>query len=123
MKSKKLFLICLTPMFLLSCLPPRAIFLGKPDDKDITRFNNAVIHPGSECFEFKKGPSQSTQNIKIDDWTKDIPFFLSLDSFVPSHNIRSLLIIQNDTVKYEFNSDNVNKKPFRNTIAIYIYFC
>lgn len=118
MKSKKLFLICLTPILLFSCLPPRALFLGKPDDKDITRFNNAIIHAGGECFEFKKESSPSNRNIKIDDWTNDIPFFLSLDAFVPSHNIRSLLIIQNDTVKYEFNNENSDKNTLHSSYSI-----
>jgi CubicO group peptidase (beta-lactamase class C family) len=118
MKSKKLYLICLIPIFLCSCLPPRALFLGNPDEKDIARFNSAIIHSGNECFEFKKERPLSGKNVKIDDWTKDIPFFMPLDTFANSHKIRSLLIIQNDTIKYEYNSGNVNDKTLHTSYSI-----
>jgi CubicO group peptidase (beta-lactamase class C family) len=118
MKSKKLYLICLFPIFFYGCFPPRAIFLGNPDENDIERFNSAIIHSGNECFEFKKEHSLSGKKIKIDDWTKDIPFFMPLDTFAPTHKIRSLLIIQNDTIKYEYNSDNVNDKTLHTSYSI-----
>jgi CubicO group peptidase (beta-lactamase class C family) len=118
MQSKKLHLILLIPIFLCGCFPPRALFLGNPDDKDIERFNNAVIHSGNECFEFKREYPISGKNIKIDDWTKDIPFFMPLDTFAPTHKIRSLLIIQNDTIKYEYNSENVNDKTLHTSYSI-----
>ena len=118
MKSKKLYLICLFPILLYSCIPPRALFLVNPDEKDIARFNSAIIHSGNECFEFKKEHPLSGKNIKIDDWTKDIPFFMPLDKFAPSHKIRSLLIIQNDTIKYEYNSDKVNNKTLHASYSI-----
>lgn len=118
MKSKKLYLICLFPIFLYSCFPPRALFLGNPDEKDIERFNSTIIHSGNECFEFKKEHPLSGKNIKIDDWTKDIPFFMPLDTFAPTHKIRSLLIIQNDTIKYEYYSDNVNDKTLHTSYSI-----
>ncbi len=116
--SKRLFLICFLPIILNGCFPSRAFFLGNPDDKDITRFKSAMIHSGDECFEFKKEPTQSGKNIKIDDWTRDIPFFLSLDSFAPTHKIRSLLIIQNDTIKYEYYSDNFNEQTLHSSYSI-----
>ena len=118
MKSKKLYIICLFPIFIYGCLPPRALFLGNPDEKDIARFNSAIIHSGNECFEFKKEHPLSGKKIKIDDWTKDIPFFMLLDTFAPTHKIRSLLIIQNDTIKYEYNSDNVNDKTVHTSYSI-----
>ena len=118
MKLKKLYIICLLPIFLYGCLPPRALFLGKPDEKDIARFNSAIIHSGNECFEFKKEEPLSGKKIKIDDWTKDIPFFLPLDTFAQSHKIRSLLIIQNDTIKYEYNSGNDNDKTVHSSYSI-----
>jgi CubicO group peptidase (beta-lactamase class C family) len=118
MKSICVYLICLFPIFLNSCFPARAIFLGKPDDKDISRFKSAVIHSGNECFEFKRGHLLSRRNIKIDDWTRDIPFFMPLDEFVPTHKIRNLLIIQNDTIKYEYHGTNVDDKTLHSSYSI-----
>ncbi len=103
---------------LYSCFPPKAVLLGKPDNKDIKRFDNSIIYSGSECFEFKKGNNIHAKNIKIDDWATDIPFFLSLDSFVPTHNIESFLVIQNDTIKYEYYSKNVNSETLHPSYSI-----
>jgi len=115
-KSKLLFYFFL--MLLNSCIPVRSIFLGNPDDKDITRFKNAVIHSGNECFEFKKEMNSSVKNLKIDDWTRDIPFFMPLDTFAPTHKIRSLLIIQNDTLKYEYYSKKINEQELHSSYSI-----
>jgi CubicO group peptidase (beta-lactamase class C family) len=114
----RLFSICVILVFLSACLPPRAIFLGNPDDKDITRFKNTIIHSGTECFEFKKEQTLSGKNIKIDDWSRDIPFFMSLDKFAPAHKIRSLLVIQNDTIKYEYNRHNLNEQSLHSSYSI-----
>ncbi len=115
-KSKLLFYFFL--MLLNSCIPVRSIFLGNPDDKDITRFKNAVVHSGNECFEFKKEMNSSVKNLKIDDWTRDIPFFMPLDTFAPTHKIRSLLIIQNDTLKYEYYSQKINEQELHSSYSI-----
>jgi CubicO group peptidase (beta-lactamase class C family) len=112
------FLICILPIILNSCLPPRAIFLAQPDDKDINRFRKAIIHAGNDCFEFKRAASPSGKSIKIDDWTKDIPFFVSLDTFAPKHNIRSLLIIQNDTIKYEYYGKNIDANQLHSSYSV-----
>ena len=115
-KSKLLFYFFL--MLLNSCIPVRSIFLGNPDDKDITRFKSAVIHSGNECFEFKKEMNSSVKNLKIDDWTRDIPFFMPLDTFTTTHKIRSLLIIQNDTLKYEYYSKKINEQELHSSYSI-----
>ncbi len=115
-KSKLLFYFFL--MLLNSCIPVRSIFLGNPDDKDITRFKNAVVHSGNECFEFKKEMNSSVKNLKIDDWTRDIPFFMPLDTFTTTHKIRSLLIIQNDTLKYEYYSKKINEQELHSSYSI-----
>lgn len=96
----------------------RGIFLGRPGDKDINHFKNAVIHTGNECFEFKYDKLQSAAKIKISDWTSDIPFFIPLDSFAATHKIRSLLIIQNDTVKYEYYGKKFNAKNLHSSYSI-----
>ncbi len=89
-----------------------------PDNKDISRFKGAVIHSGNECFEFKKAADQSATGLKISDWTSDIPFFVSLDTFTLTHKIRSLLIIQNDTVKYEYYGKKFNEHDLHSSYSI-----
>jgi CubicO group peptidase (beta-lactamase class C family) len=116
--SKRLLLFCILLILFNSCIPLRSVFLGNPDDKDITRFKNAVIHSGSECFEFKKAMNSSVKNLKIDDWTRDIPFFIPLDTFAPTHKIRSLLVIQNDTLKYEYYGKKMNKQELHSSYSI-----
>ena len=118
MKLKIYLIICLLSNFLLSCLPPSSLFLGKPDEKDIERFDSNVIHSGNECFEFKKEDSFSGKKIRIDDWSKDIPFFMFLDTFTTKHKIRSFLIIQNDTIKYEYNRKELNDKTLHSSYSI-----
>ena len=108
MNLKKLLIICTLPVLLQGCFPLRGIFLGYPDNKDINRFKSTVVSAGNKCFEFKKSVPIQGGSIKISDWTKDIPFFMPLDSFAPTHKIRSLLIIQNDTVKYEYYNEKLN---------------
>ena len=101
-----------------SCIPVKSIFLGHPDDKDLNRFNSAVIHSGNECFEFSRHVSPSETPIKISDWTTDIPFFIPLDTFVNSHKIRSLLIIQNDTIKYEYYGNKFNEHDLHSSYSV-----
>jgi len=114
----KLYLIFLLPLFFYSCFPPRSIFLGHPDEKDLARFNSSIIHSGNTCFEFKKENPLSGKKIKIDDWSTDIPFFMPLDSFASSHKVRSLLIIQNDTIKYEYNREGLNENTLHSSYSI-----
>jgi CubicO group peptidase (beta-lactamase class C family) len=116
--SNRLLFLSLLFVLLHSCIPLRSVFLGNPDDKDMNRFKSAVIHSGSECFEFQKDVNQTAAGIKISDWTSDIPFFTPLDSFVPTHKIRSLLIIQNDTLKYEYYGKKINKQALHSSYSI-----
>lgn len=118
MNSKKYSLFCLLLTMLNSCIPVRSVFLGNPDEKDMTRFKGAVIHSGNDCFEFKKGVISPKDGFKINDWTRDIPFFMPLDSFAPTHKIRSLLIIQNDTIKYEYYGKKFNERNLHSSYSI-----
>lgn len=115
--SQRLFIALLLLLF-NSCIPIKSIFLGKPDKKDIARFQNAVIHSGDNCFEFSSSLNSFGKKIKIDDWVHDIPFFVSLDSFAPLHKVRSMLVIQNDTIKYEYHQDKTNKDALHSSYSI-----
>jgi CubicO group peptidase (beta-lactamase class C family) len=101
------YLSLLSSFLLSSCFPLKSIFLGNPDSKDLYRFKHSKINAGEECFEFYKLNRSIGSEVKINDWSSDIPFFKSLDNFSPSHNIRSILIIQNDTVKYTYHNQHI----------------
>jgi len=104
--------------FLQSCIPAKTIFLGKPDKKDIIRFNSNLIEAGKNCFQFYTYDDSSKPLLKISDWTKDIPFFVPLDSVVCSHNTRSMLVIQNDTIKYNYYKENLDKNDLHASYSI-----
>ncbi|MEZ5008965.1 MAG: serine hydrolase [Chitinophagales bacterium] len=108
-----LFLFCLT-----SCIPAKSIFLGNPDEKDIIRFNHAEIQAGDKCFEFKQSESTTPSPLKISDWTTDIPFFLPLDSFAQTHEVRSMLVIQNDSVKFEYYRNDINENDLHTSYSV-----
>lgn len=101
-----------------SCTPFKSIFLGKPDDKDINRSDYAVIEASDNCFEFKRAEKQLGGDIKINDWTTDIPFFVPLESFVQTHKIRSFLIIQNDSIKFEHYGEKFNASTLHSSYSI-----
>ena len=87
--------------FLTSCIPAKAIFLGGPDAKDLKRSPCNTVEGSSNCFQFKYADPEDF-DVKVNDWTKDIPYFLTLDEIAESHSVRSFLVIQNDSVKYEY---------------------
>jgi CubicO group peptidase (beta-lactamase class C family) len=87
--------------FLLSCIPVKSIFLGNADSKDLKRFKSHKIEASSNCFEFERADLQDF-DFSVNDWTRDKPDFLTLDEFVARHPVRSFLVIQNDSIKYEY---------------------
>jgi CubicO group peptidase (beta-lactamase class C family) len=118
MKTKSWISIYILPFLLVSCIPIRSLFLGHPDEKDLKRFKGTIIHSGDACFEFRKNTKSIGSEIKINDWTRDIPFFMTLDSFASTHAIRSFLIIQNDTLKYEYYGDKLSKTDLHSSYSI-----
>jgi CubicO group peptidase (beta-lactamase class C family) len=117
-KSTPTFLICFLLFSLNSCIPIKSIFLAKPDAKDLKRFDHAVVQAGNDCFEFNPDKHQSGSSIKISDWANDIPFFVPIDTFVRSHEIRSLLVIQNDSLKYEYYRDDLNENDLHSSYSV-----
>jgi CubicO group peptidase (beta-lactamase class C family) len=89
-----------------------------PDEKDMNRFKNTAIQAGATCFEFERDTNGFGAECKIDDWTRDIPFFVSLNTFSQTHNIRSFLIIQNDTIKYEYYRPNIDQEDLHASYSI-----
>lgn len=113
----RLCLYCLL-MMLNSCMPLRSILRIYPDEKDLSRFKGAVIHAEGDCFEFSRAENPISHPLKISDWTTDIPFFVSLDTFVKGHATRSMLIIQNDTLKYEYYRDGLAEQDLHSSYSI-----
>lgn len=82
------------------------------------RFESNLIEAGNDCFQFYKSENLSNQLLKISDWSKDIPFFIPLDSVAQTHNTRSMLIIQNDTIKYEYYKENLDENDLHSSYSI-----
>lgn len=111
------FLPIILLLFLSGCIPARSVFLGWPDEKDLKRFKGDVVHAGDTCFSFAN-QTGTANRFFITDWTKDIPFFMPLDSFVTTHKLRSFLVIQNDTVKYSYYRKGLNEKDIHSSYSI-----
>lgn len=92
--------------------------MAKPDSKDLKRFKNVTIEKGENCFEFSQSINDTNSSLKIEDWTRDIPFFLPIDTFVQTHKIRSLIVIQNDTIKYDYYGEKVNENDLHPSYSI-----
>lgn len=96
------FLVILVGIsMLVGCLPFRAMYLTHPDAKDLKRIHAEKLKASEDSFHFAKEAIPSAAALKINDWSKDIPFFLPLQSFVKTHKLRSFLIIQEDTIRFE----------------------
>ena len=93
--------------FLTSCIPAKSIFLGEPDAEDLKRSPYNTVERSSSCFQFEYANPEDF-DVKVNDWTKDIPYFLTLDEIAESHPVRSFLVIQNDSVKYEYNRKDLD---------------
>jgi len=92
----------LLPLVLLSgCIPFKAVFLGRPDGKDIHRFPSATIEAGNDCFQFASDSTGIGNQIKVNEWGSGIPVFMPLAELVNAHAVRSLVVIRNDTVLFE----------------------
>lgn len=113
-------LICLLLFFaLFSCMPFKALIHNIPDKKDIHRFESAKIEAvGEDCFEFKEAVQYYGKQLKVSDWSRDIPFFMNLDSFVQLHQMRSFILIQNDSIKFEYYRKGLNKESLHNSYSI-----
>ena len=80
----------------------RGVFLGYPDHKDLHRFPSSEIASGEDCFRFYEDVNGVAENLKVTDWSSGSPYFVTLDALNESRPVRSMLIIRNDTLLYEF---------------------
>lgn len=91
-----------------ACLPLKSVFLAAPDAKDLDRSPKAVIKAGEGCFQFKHTVENWGKKLKVNDWTKDIPFFVNIEALFKSHATRSCVIIRKDTVLYEYYGEQMD---------------
>ena len=74
---------------------------------------SSEISAGDECFEFKSDVNSVIKNVKVTDWSSGSPYVVTLDQLNESRPVRSMLIIRNDTLLYDFygqktTADDVN---------------
>lgn len=114
MKPPKYSIFLLLVISLAGCnMPLRSFFLGWPDDKDLTRSAYHEIKKGDDCFQFYRLPEGEYVEIKVNDWTTDVPVFKTIEGLAQDRKVRSLLVIRNDTLLKEyygkgFSSDDLN---------------
>ncbi|MFM1874632.1 MAG: putative beta-lactamase, partial [Bacteroidota bacterium] len=80
----------------------RGVFLGFPDHKDVHRFPASDIAAGEECFQFHQDTKGIASRLKVTDWSSGSPYFVTLNQLNASRPVRSMLIIRNDTLLYDF---------------------
>jgi len=80
----------------------RGLIYGQPDNKDIHRFPSSQISASQECFEFEKNLSVGTK-LKVSDWSTGTPLFVSMDKLSETRPVRSFVVIQRDTILYQFH--------------------
>ncbi len=86
----------------------RGVFLGFPDHNDIHRFPSSTIAAGTDCFEFEDDTKTVALNMKVTDWSSGSPYFVTLNELNESRPVRSMLIIRNDTLLYEYYGQNTS---------------
>ncbi|MBI1287554.1 MAG: serine hydrolase [Flavobacteriales bacterium] len=80
----------------------RGVFLGFPDHNDIHRFPSNPITASDDCFEFYPDVKGVMKNFRVTDWSSGSPYFVTLDELNASRPVRSMVVIKNDTLLYEF---------------------
>ena len=96
-------------LLLSGCLPVKSLFLGGPDHKDMQRFPSKTIETGEDCFSFPISTRNIEHSLKVNDWTKDIPFFVTLPELLGVHKVRSFVVIQQDSILYEYYGRGTSK--------------
>ena len=114
----KLLLYSLFSILIVSCVPISSLFLFHPDKKDIKRFPYKKINPSGNCSTFKRSLDNYGKEIMINDCSNGRPNFISIEDFTPTHNVRSFLIIQNDTIKYEYYGQGTDKNTLHPSYSL-----
>lgn len=80
----------------------RGLYYGQPDHRDIHRFPSTTVAASSDCFEFSEDLSKGAK-LKVSDWSTGTPLFVTLDKLSETRPVRSFVVIQRDTILYQFH--------------------
>ena len=110
-------LIIISALF-QSCLPIHALWLGQPDKKDAKRFRSRLL-PSSESANIIAKSMTDYGQLKINDWTSDVPVFKSLKTVLSNHHANGFMLIRNDTILYEdyFRNASVSSQHASYSVA------
>jgi len=101
-----------------SCALMRGVFLGHPDHKDIHRFPSHTIVAGNQCFRFHEGEHGLTGELMVTDWSSGRPYFATLDALNRSRPVRSMLIVRNDTLLYQFYGEHTSAQDLAPSYSV-----
>ena len=103
---------------LTGCFPFKALFYGAPDKKDIERFRKSEILAGEDCFEFVDDVNGLAGRIKVNEWSSGTPLFVGLDELAQNHETRSMLIIRNDTLLYQYYGEQTDSESLHASYSV-----
>jgi CubicO group peptidase (beta-lactamase class C family) len=112
------FLFVLFSLSLSGCALMRGVFLGYPDKKDLDRFPYSEITAGEDCFQFHGDVNGIVQNLKVTDWSSGTPYFVTLDALNESRPVRSMLIIRNDTLLYDYYGQKTSASDVNTSYSV-----
>ena len=95
---KRIFLLCAFPFLLTSCHVGRFFIYNFANIHDYKKFKNTEIDGSVEPFKFHHGNGQ----IEIGAPKYDLKGKSDLDAFNAEHKSVAFLIIQNDSIQYEW---------------------
>lgn len=117
--SSTLYLWGLMMLWLSACMPVKSVFLLGPDRHDLKRFpKKTIVVKPSDCFTFYKDTVDWGNRIRVNDWTKDIPFFVPLDELTKTHKVRSCVVIRNDSILYEYYGRKTHPESLHSSYSI-----
>jgi len=118
MNRRIIFPVFIILVLAIIFLPLKLLYLGNPDGKDLQRFPYRVIHPGKHSFHFSRSSKDFGDILKVNNWTTDIPFFVTLAELMPTHEVRSFVVIQRDTILYEYYEEGLSSEDIHASFSI-----
>ncbi len=118
MKHVKTLLLSAVILLFAGCIPFKSVFLGAPDKNDIKRFPSSPITSGEACFSFHNDVSGIAKRIKVNEWGSGSPYFVGLDELAANHATRSLLVIKNDTLLYQYYGEGTEANDLNASYSV-----
>ncbi len=89
-------------------IPLRAIYHGEPSAEDALLFPYKTIKKSDTSFQFQRSAEDWGKRLRFNDWMTDIPVYKTLHQTVQDHATQACLVIQRDTILYEYYADDKN---------------